>query len=1146
MPMPGPPDLTDLLGALRAEGIPVGPRELTRLHLAFAAAPVLDREALRAFLACLLAKNPAERDLFDRHFNAWCPDLAAHWGPEAQPPPTPPDPKSGQPEPVPPVPDPEPFERLEPPGPQPRWPQAMGFLAVLALTGGLIYLALQPPVPLIEPQKTEHAVQVPTPPEQAGLPANPSPRVWYWQARIQSVAIPDRLAAEELALIGALAGLLALGLWWRFRWRHPEPETLPRTEGGPAWLPLPPVTGSDTSLMGSRERRALVWNVGRFAGEDLTRRLDEPATAAATARAGGLAEPRYRHARFPREVWLWCDEHCPDPALTALAGEIAISLTRSGLSVRRGSFAGTPTQVWWRGDDRFEPSRMEGHRQHALVALLTDGLGLARDLDSPLRARHTAVLLRQLRLWPHLALVDFGPPGRLARRVRPFGLKVLAPSALPAWLAGGDARSESGPGSGPAVAQGGDLRLWAAACCLGADPPDAAAAQRLRQRLGLSLNPWAIRDLIQDAGDPSLRWPEARRRALVSWLLRAGPLTDGDVPAQQAPAAQTIAWWRARYAEAARRQGRRESRLLPWERTGARRRWALEDGLLALCLDPEGAVPRLRALALADPQLRDEVRARLAGVRAADQPGATAGEGAVVLTWSLGRLPDRAQEALAWLGLGGLRPLGPRPGLPPPPRLVLTLGLLGGLACAALGAAAWRWTHAPETELISADPSHDHPAIEAQTIRVLDQGQGRVLVGSARHTDGAEVRRGTRVQVAWSWGLGEADNNPVRLRQGSKALVYRAGTLPQPVRPCVAGWPARALAVIAADPQAEPARRLAIRLLDSGTADQVLISPDWAGDLGDFVGADPLLNANTRLLVVLGTTAPPAGGTPALPGPVLQGGPAAWALVAADPEALADWLDFPGVRPLPEAPARVLASQGDLPWHGGPEQVPDPATGITWVHICPGTFTMGSDLATDPMSQENERPAHPVALGGFWMAKTETTKAQYRRLVPGHAPGTDGNLPAADITWQQARTFCDKQAGGDLPTEAQWEHAARGGSLTPWSFRLDEARLGDHAWYKDNSGGEAHPVGQKAANPLGLHDLHGNLYEWVLDWYGPYADGFGADPGGAGSGEYRVLRGGSFVLSPEDLRSALRGGVPPGVRRQVFGFRCVRVAPPQP
>ena len=427
---PGPPGLDELLSTLHADGLPIGPRELTRLHRAFAAAPRLDRDALREFLACLLAKTPAERELLQRHFDAWCPDLPADWQADAALPANRTAPKPSDRAKPAPADEPEPFEE-PPPRRIPAWLPALGVIAALLVAGALTYLLTrplpqEPPPPAPPPDETIEIVQQP---EQHGLSANPTPRAWFWRAEIRAITAPDRLAPEELALGGALAALLALGLWWDYRRRHPRPQALNPTAGGPAWLPLPSPSGSDTLLTAPRERRGLVWNLARFAAEDQTRRLDEPATADATARAGGLAEPRWRRARFPREVWLWCDEHCPDPALAALADEIAGALTRAGLHVRRGTFAGTPERVWWRHDDHVEPGRMEGHRQHALVALLTDGNGLARALDAPLETGRTAGLLRQLRLWPHLAVVDFGAPGRLARRLRRFGLTLLAPPA---------------------------------------------------------------------------------------------------------------------------------------------------------------------------------------------------------------------------------------------------------------------------------------------------------------------------------------------------------------------------------------------------------------------------------------------------------------------------------------------------------------------------------------------------------------------------------------------------------------------------------------------------------------------------------------------------------------------------------------------
>ncbi|MDR0633472.1 MAG: formylglycine-generating enzyme family protein, partial [Azoarcus sp.] len=150
-----------------------------------------------------------------------------------------------------------------------------------------------------------------------------------------------------------------------------------------------------------------------------------------------------------------------------------------------------------------------------------------------------------------------------------------------------------------------------------------------------------------------------------------------------------------------------------------------------------------------------------------------------------------------------------------------------------------------------------------------------------------------------------------------------------------------------------------------------------------------------------------------------------------------------------------------------------------------------------------------------------------------------------------------------LPTEAEWEYAARAGTMTKFSF--DAAHAGEYAWYWDNADSATHPVGEKLPNPLGLHDMHGNVWEWVQDWYGDdwYArllasspgnplrgtnsslkdeKGFSIDPSGPPEGAFRVLRGGGWSNDLRYLRSAHRHGYPPGVRRPNVGFRVVMSA----
>lgn len=220
----------------------------------------------------------------------------------------------------------------------------------------------------------------------------------------------------------------------------------------------------------------------------------------------------------------------------------------------------------------------------------------------------------------------------------------------------------------------------------------------------------------------------------------------------------------------------------------------------------------------------------------------------------------------------------------------------------------------------------------------------------------------------------------------------------------------------------------------------------------------------------------------------------------------------------------------------------DERSGITFVRICPGTFTMGS-ADDDPLARDDERPAHRVTLSEYWIAKYETTNAQYRRFRPEHE-GED-ELPVTNVSWHDADKFC-RHFGFQLPTEAQWEYAARAGSTTAWSFGNGEIEVGRYAWYESNAGGQAQPVGTKAPNRWGLHDMHGNVMEWVADWYGPYSAEAKTDPSGPLTGVNRVLRGGAFNFAPGLLRSASRYWVQPGVSGGVAGFRCVLAPRRQP
>lgn len=216
-----------------------------------------------------------------------------------------------------------------------------------------------------------------------------------------------------------------------------------------------------------------------------------------------------------------------------------------------------------------------------------------------------------------------------------------------------------------------------------------------------------------------------------------------------------------------------------------------------------------------------------------------------------------------------------------------------------------------------------------------------------------------------------------------------------------------------------------------------------------------------------------------------------------------------------------------------------PAGSFEWASLDGGTFQMGSPSGE---GGDDERPQHPVTVPPFRMLATEVTNRQFRRVFPDHEGPDD--LPAVNVTWYQAYAFAT-WLGGRLPTDAEWEYAARAGCPHPYCDRHGNATQLDRVgWYDANSGGRLHPVGEKEPNPWGLYDLYGNAWEWTADWYTPYSAEPQTEPWGLPSGEYRVLRGGCFSLDAGHARAAYRIRSLPGYGWWYQGFRvCLPVAP---
>ena len=241
-------------------------------------------------------------------------------------------------------------------------------------------------------------------------------------------------------------------------------------------------------------------------------------------------------------------------------------------------------------------------------------------------------------------------------------------------------------------------------------------------------------------------------------------------------------------------------------------------------------------------------------------------------------------------------------------------------------------------------------------------------------------------------------------------------------------------------------------------------------------------------------------------------------------------------------------------------------TGVIMAEIPAGEFVMGSDAG-----EEDERPAHSVKIGRFYMDVYEVTQESYESLM-GTNPSKrkDPEHPVEQLGWLAAIKYCNMRSlkdglkpcynietlacdfaadGYRLPTEAEWEYACRAGTSSDYAFPGGESKLGQAGWYKSNAGGTTHPVGLKLPNAWGLYDMHANVFEWCIDVYSDeyFAQSPTENLCNTGAADERVLRGGAWNSGPDLCRVSARYSEAPGLADVCFGydaygFRCVKRA----
>jgi formylglycine-generating enzyme required for sulfatase activity len=224
------------------------------------------------------------------------------------------------------------------------------------------------------------------------------------------------------------------------------------------------------------------------------------------------------------------------------------------------------------------------------------------------------------------------------------------------------------------------------------------------------------------------------------------------------------------------------------------------------------------------------------------------------------------------------------------------------------------------------------------------------------------------------------------------------------------------------------------------------------------------------------------------------------------------------------------------------QDAPRPKSASPFVKIPAGEFAMGSANGGD-----SEKPPHKVVISrGFEIGKYEVTQAQWEAVMGGNPSRFKGaDLPVEQVSWEDVQAFLQAlNAKKDgyvyrLPTEAEWEYAARAGTTGDYGGTGNLAEMG---WYGANSGGKTHPVGTKQVNRWGLHDMHGNVWEWCQDWYDKeyYKSSPTTDPPGPATGTRKATRGGCYSYSADRATSSSRAHPAPDARYDIIGFRLVR------
>lgn len=1134
--------LENLLEQFRLRGIAISTLELQRLQAVFASQPDLSRTQLRDLLCSLLAKDAQQRRTITHVFEQLIPYTTDHTvtkrpisSRQLTLNPSSANPSSAEEESL------DEAEEQDQEPTQKRltaWHIGLGIVVLLLITG-LIALKLfdaeqqekigkitLPPPPKIAPQT---ATEVTKKEHQHTLKLAEYVTLWTPEiVAVEAYPVWQRSLPAILLLIGSGLGFVWLLQQALQRTRTRKPMPLRIRKQGKLWLPSLQKQ-PDYHLLSSEQRREMSWGIGRYLSEQPLTQLDIPRSVNASAKSG-LPQLYFRAAQREREVWLWQDRSSDNADLSRLAAEIKRTLRAVNIDCQQGYFHALPDKISNQYGELIWSNQHEYPENQPLVVILADGDSLGR--MASVHSGHGYRSLRQLSHWQHLCFVDCSiQAGALCQLLKALPLECLSPQQVATWLAQqGHVIGKKSSLSCPL----GDLHRWAIACALPSRPLMEAEIRALHDALALDCA-WQYHQLQRyaHASTQGFDFTQSRHSLLQEFAqlalvneheTRADGYTDF-VP-------RTLHFWQQRYQEMDNVLAKQETPRFPWQDSRRQQQLQLD---LALCELWQRDSLEQAANTLFDLHqhqgrysLKREVERRLGHYTCLDWQEAEARQERIVLPYQWHSIDAKIQQQLKAAGFGGQaqqfdigwnKTTG------------VLLGALAGLVIMAMVISVKNLMplFAPEDAKVKTVPYSPEPRHYLQ-----ESKDGQLVVGQAKTGVFEQVQAPDNATVHVMWHKQTAQQAQMPLTKNDSVELWRLGENKHVKRPSE-DWFDISIAIIQASPQSAKAQTLAAKLLDSGTADQVLIGRsehEWKQARADLLAS---LGQSLTVQVLYINTAQQAAN---------KGDNIAWWGRGSISHLLRS-LDKSQRYTVAELGGKVLAGQPALI---GFRQVIELQHGMKLLPVPQGSFQMGSNTDDD-----NERPVHTVIFNyDFWMSETEVTFAQYDAYAtaagknkPSDSEWGRDTRPVINVSWEDAQGYANwlsKQIGQScrLPSEAEWEYAARSGSTTNYFFGKNNAVCDGCGSQWDNK--QTAPVGSFAANAWGLKDMNGNVWEWVQDGYQANYEGAPID-GSAWKkvANRRVLRGGSWINNKHLLRPSARDFNTPNNRSSYVGFRVVCV-----